>query len=133
MPAAKQDYPLSTNVSSPIPAASRRRIAQHPKSESNVKLNSKGYSRDDFVISENDASLVNKFDEDSEEGFEPLREIRKSRSLKKRELGPPITTDEKLGKLNTTHRMVVDDFMCQAKKESENVCFRIVRFVALLR
>lgn len=121
MAAAKQDYPLSTNVSSPIQQASRRRIAQYSNSDPNVKLKSKGYSRDAFVVSDNDAISGNEFDEDSE-AFEPVREAGKSRISKKRELGPPIMTDEKLEKLNPTHRMVVDDFMCRAKKESENVC-----------
>lgn len=121
--AAKQDYPLSTNVSSPIQAASRRRrIAPYSKSDSNVKLKPKGYSSDAFVISDNDAISSNAVDEDSDECFEPVREAGKSRSSKKKELGPPIMADEKLEKLNPTHRLVVDDFMCQAKKESENVC-----------
>lgn len=132
MSAAKQDYPLSTNVSSPIQVACRRRIAQYSKSDSSVKSNSKGYSRDGFVISDNDATSLNEFDEDSE-SFEPVREAGKSRSSRKRELGPPIMTDEKIERLNPTHRMVVDDFMCQAKKESESVCFEswgLLRFSA---
>lgn len=133
MAAAIQDCPLSTNVSSPIQAASRRRIAQYNKSDSHVKLTSKGYSCDAFVITDNDAISANGFDEDSDESFEPVREAGKSRSSKKRELGPPIMADEKLEKLNPTHRMVVDDFMCQAKKESENVCFKIEGFVTILR
>lgn len=74
------------------------------------------------MISDNDAISSNAVDEDSDECFEPVREAGKSRSRKKQALGPPIMTDEKLEKLNPTHRMVVDDFMCQAKKESENVC-----------
>ena len=130
--ATKQDCPLSTNVSSPIQAASRRRIAQYSKRDSNFKSNSKGYSHDNFVVSDNDTVSVNEFEEEPE-GFEPLREVGKSWSSKKRELGPPIMTDEKLGKLNQTHRMVVDDFMVQAKKESENVGFEsrgLLRFSA---
>lgn len=133
MAAARQDYPLSTNVSSPIQAASRRRIAQYTKSNPNVKLDSNGYSCDDLVLGDNDAVSVNEFDEDSDESFEPVREAGKSRSSKRRELGPPIMTDKKLEKLNPTHRMVVDDFMCQAKKESENVCSEsrvLLRFLA---
>ena len=106
--ASRHEYPLSTNVSSPIQAASRRRIAQN---KSDMNPHSNGYSRDDFVVS----------DDEESDGFEPVRKAGKPRITRKRQLGPPITTDQKLEKLNSIHRLVVDDFVGQAKEESARV------------
>ena len=78
-----------------------------------------GYIRDDFVVSDDEGRTFEETDD--EVPFEPVREAGKPQELSKRRLGPPITTDEKLARLNDTHRMVVDDFMVHAKKECEKV------------
>ena len=61
-------------------------------------------------------------DDSSDDAFGDIREAGKPHRSKKRQLGPPITTDEKLETLNQTHRSVVDHFMWEAnelsKKES---------------
>ena len=118
---SRQEFPQSTNVSSPIQAASRRRIAQYGRSGPEVALHSNGYARDDFVISDHDGEASNVTDDDEYDAFEEVREAGKPQKTKRRELGPPITIDEKLEKLNSTHRMMVEDFMWHAKKINENV------------
>ena len=115
-----KDYPQSTNVSSPIQAATRRRNVRVSDGNQNFALHSNGYERDDFVVS--DLEVQSAEDSDNEEdAFEPIREAGRPQRSRKRELGPPITTDEKLDRLNETHRMVVEDFMINAKRECEKV------------
>ena len=121
--AARRDYPQSTNVSSPIQAASRRRQVLHewddPKTEHALHRN--GYARDNFVISDEEAYHSEGNDEEGEENFGSIREAGKPLRTTRRRLGPPITTDEKLERLNSTHRMFVEDFMIHARKMSNDV------------
>lgn len=119
--AAKSDYPLSTNISSPVQAASKRRIAQHNNLNANAQPVSRGYIRDDFVISDDNAESFYGSENESDDGFEQVRDTRNPRKSRKRALGPPITTDEKLETLNPTHRDIVDVFVKAAKDLSEKV------------
>lgn len=106
--ASRNDYPLSTNVSSPIQSANQR-----------------GLSR--FL--HRDAQEESSSDDDRDsDGFEPIREVGKPRRERKRELGPPITDDEKLKSLDSLHMMVVEDFMSYAKRECQDVSFFFVYF-----
>lgn len=121
--AARRDYPQSTNVSSPVQAASRRRQVLHewddPKTEHVLHRN--GYARDNFVVSDDEAYNSEVNDEEGEEDFGSIREAGKPQRTTRRRLGPPITTDEKLERLNSTHRMFVEDFMIHARKMSNDV------------
>lgn len=100
--AAQDDhYPASTNVSSPVQAMSRRRLVRKAELQKLVEDSSEG--------------------EDQLSFFEPVRDRGVSSKDKKRQLGPPITDDEKLARLNPTHRHVLDDFMGNAKKESDTI------------
>lgn len=93
-----EDYPESTNISSPIQARSRAKPAQSKR------------------IEESGA------DEESDiDYFEPIREFGEPRRSETRELGPPITTDQKMAKLNATHRHVVNDFVDSAKKTLKGI------------
>lgn len=127
MAASKHEYPLSTNVSSPVQDASRRRNQEHRRLSTDTGLHQNGYARDDFVISDDDADALNDSDEASDDAFEDVRDTRKPGISKTRQLGPPITVDNKLKKLNATHRYVVDDFLIRAKKESEKVRYQKLR------
>ncbi|KAK4957740.1 hypothetical protein LTR28_005709, partial [Elasticomyces elasticus] len=112
----KPVHPLSTNVSSPVLAASKRRNVR--KSDDGLHLN--GYAQDSFVVS--DLGDDEYMDSDEDEGaFEPIRIAGRPRREKRRELGPPITTDEKLQRLNPTHRMIVDDFVVHARRECQKI------------
>lgn len=119
--AARSDYPTSTNVSSPVQAASRRRLKQVHKAEPATELHKIGYPRDDgFVASDGDDDDINDTEDDSD-GFESINVKGKSRSVAKKGLGPPITTDEKIDRLNPIHQIVVEDFLHNAKQHSQKV------------
>ena len=132
---ARTDYPPSTNVSSPIQAASKRRAAPHPK----ISLTNDDCAKNDFVVDDDSEDAFDEpvsikrpsrmdnhhpeqagFDESDEE-FGPVREVGQPQRSRKRTIGPPITTDEKLESLNSIHREVVEFFMIEAKKESTRV------------
>ena len=115
------DHPQSTNVSSPIQQAKQRRQRRRkpsPEPSARQNLHSNGYADDGFVVSDEQD-----IDDDSSDtdGFEPLRVAGESRSATQLSLGPPITTDESMSKLDGIHRMVVDEFVRVAKIEGEKV------------
>ena len=113
---------MSTNISSPIQAASRRRVAQHGREDVEPSLHQNGYLRDNFVVSDGDEERFETTDEDDDDAFEPIREAGKPHVSKKRELGPPIATDVRMDRLNPTHKLVVDEFVDRAKDEGDKVC-----------
>lgn len=113
---SRPEYPISTNVSSPIQVASRRRV-EHQRPKAKVSSHPNGYSHDDFVISDNDCPDS----DDESDYFESVREAGKPERSKARKLGPPITIDEKLEGVDPAHRFVIDDFLVRAKKESDDV------------
>ena len=115
--ASRREHPQSTNVSSPVQAAAQRRRGRNIVQEDGLHRHLE-YQRDDFVVSDNDPAFEESDEEDS--SFE-ARPHGKSKLAKKRQLGPPITTDEKMEGLNETHRMVVEDFVVNAKKECDKV------------
>jgi len=111
--ASRHEYPLSTNVSSPIQAASKRRKLPKAQAQKGLGLHSNGYVQDDFVVSDNE-SAYNTSEDRSDAGRGLIQAIGTSREIRKRKLGPPITTDEKLERLNSLHQMVVVEFMHDA-------------------
>lgn len=88
---------------------------------SNAQPVSRGYPLHDFVASDDDAESLYNSESESDDGFEQVRDTRNPRRLRKRALGPPITTDDKLERLNPTHRDIVDGFVKAAKDLSEKV------------
>lgn len=101
---ARTEFPTSTIVSSPVPAASSRKVnrAHHDPS--------RGY----------DDSLGGFIDDDSdslEEGDPKAR----SRRAKEYSLGPPITTDQKLASLDDMHQTVVENFVILAKQKCDEI------------
>ncbi|KAF2084584.1 ATP-dependent DNA helicase, partial [Saccharata proteae CBS 121410] len=104
--AARDEYPLSTNVSSPVQAASRRRKVKEPAvlSHDDGEYHNNGYRHNGFIVGDHES------DEDSD-GFEPVRTGTPRKRSTRAELGPPITIDQKMESLNDTHRDVVDQFV----------------------
>ncbi|KAJ5189310.1 DNA helicase ATP-dependent RecQ type [Penicillium cf. griseofulvum] len=86
--------PQSTMVSSPVQAAQDRRLGRYQYTGAPAAPLSA--------------------DEDSD-GFEPIRTTGKPRRANTREMGPPITSDQKLDRLDHMHRVVVEDFQEHAK------------------
>ena len=114
------EYPASTNVSSPIQSASRRRAKQKGNEIGSRDLNRNRYCEDDFVV--HDQSLDES--EDDSDDFEPIREKGASRSSRKRCLGPPITVDQKMESLNEIHQLIVEDFLEKAKQQSQKASYK---------
>jgi bloom syndrome protein len=115
-----KDYPLSTNVSSPVQSSSQRRAMRNVGNIVNVSdMHQNGYAKDDFVVSDNEDD---EFDAtDDEDAFEPIREASKPCRSRQRPLGPPITADRTLDDLNETHLAIVEEFMMIAKDEGQKV------------
>ncbi|KAJ5125766.1 Bloom syndrome protein [Penicillium atrosanguineum] len=95
-----QGYPQSTMVSSPIQSANDRRQARSQQRSARVDHSSA--------------------DEDSD-GFEPIRVVGKQRRDNAREIGPPITSDQKMDQLDHLHRAVVEDFEVTAKRYLQDI------------
>ena len=117
--AARQEYPQSTNVSSPMQAATKRRVTKKTQVLGAPALKHSRHVRGASGMSDGDSSCYHPGD-DSGDAFEPISDIPLIREQKRR-LGPPITIDEKMKSLDSTHRIVVDDFMVQAATENERV------------
>lgn len=101
--AAQDDYPASTNVSSPIQAMSKRRTAPKPPP----------------VFEDSN-------DEDEDiSSFAPVRDRGGPVPSRQRQIGPPITIDKKLERLNPTHRHIVEDFVDHAKKQSRTIMMQL--------
>jgi bloom syndrome protein len=123
-PAAKKtkkqrtDYP-STNVSSPV-RAPKQKIRQFAYEENNEeedafdaprhpmrKQTARGYEDDGFVVDDDD------FDGD----FRPVRVATSMKGTgKAKGLGRPITTDERVGELDTDQQCTFIDFMTGSRK-----------------
>ena len=116
---APPEPPLSTNVSSPIQAASSRRKASKPRQ---AEMHANGYQRDEFVISDPEDDNYAETDEDGfSDGFEPIRVAGQRRREMTRALGPPITSDHIMESLNVTHRMFVDSFIGSAREKAKEI------------
>ncbi|OJD27398.1 hypothetical protein ACJ73_01211 [Blastomyces percursus] len=97
--AAGNEYPQSTNISSPIQESLRRR-----------KLG-RGYT----------AHYASEEDEDESDGFEPGREAGVPGRSYDDNLGPPITDDGKLSRLDSLQSIIVDEFMFYAKEACHEI------------
>ena len=124
--ASRLDLPTSTNVSSPIQAVAKRHTKQKSIAQPMLQLHRNVYCEDDFVVDDDNDTPFDETEDESEDGFGPIREKGQSRSLSRRSLGPPITIDEKLERLHDVHRAVVEGFLRSAKELSHQVCSTIL-------
>jgi bloom syndrome protein len=120
--AMRLEFPQSTNVSSPVQQATRRRKGRE-NHESDLPLHANGYLHDDFVVPDNQYSPATEDSNDSDESesFEPVRVKGVATKVSKRALSTPITTDREMATLNPIHKDIVESFLVHAKKEAEEV------------
>ncbi|KAF2176382.1 hypothetical protein K469DRAFT_645841 [Zopfia rhizophila CBS 207.26] len=123
---ARLEYP-STNISSPVQAASKRRIQrfrydddedddyQEEGHEARIHRHG-GYKRDTFLVPDNSFDT-----NDDEDYFEPVREGKSSVSNKRKQLAPPITVDQRVAGLNDTQKDILEDFMRGAKDMAKRI------------
>ncbi|KAH9819394.1 ATP-dependent DNA helicase hus2/rqh1-like [Teratosphaeria destructans] len=117
---SKVHLPISTNVSSPVQAASHRKTTRQP-TRTGVRAN--GYQRDNFVVSDpEDDDYAHDDDEDESDAFEPIGEPGHTHlERRKRDVGPPIRSDNVMDGLDKSHRYIVDDFLRRAKDETSKL------------
>lgn len=118
-----REMPLSTNVSSPIQAISTRKNARQTTRDDR---HANGYKRDNFVISdpEDDDYAEEDGDESDAYGFAPVRQAGQQRVDKKRELGPPIQSDNIMDRLDDVHRDLVEGFVEDVKRTSREIMIK---------
>ncbi|KAL5000379.1 hypothetical protein BDV10DRAFT_162613 [Aspergillus recurvatus] len=92
--------PQSTNVSSPVPSANRRRLER--------------YRYADSAANDSDTDV-------DSDGFERIRIAGRKERKKKNLPGPPITQDDRFDQLDHLHRAVAEDFMVYAKNYCQEV------------
>lgn len=109
--AAREDYPQSTNVSSPIQSLSRRRAGNNQRSK-----------RRDIEVPEEDGDS---------DGFEPIREGRAIQP-RRRDVGPRITDDGSRAGMDDLRAIMLDEFLVCAKKECEKVCWALFSYYTVL-
>lgn len=90
------EQPASTNVSSPLQSRSAARVRRKV-----VGSDSEGEEELDY--------------------FEPVRKAGVLRQPKIREMGPPITIDEKIAQLDDGHRLVLQEFVEKAREGVEKI------------
>ncbi|KAF4630535.1 hypothetical protein G7Y89_g7601 [Cudoniella acicularis] len=101
----------STHFTSPIssPSKGKRKATRRPANA--YDEDNEEPSDDDFVV-----------DDDDEEPFAPMRSTKRGRAETPRDkLGPPITGDERLASLPELHRIVVHQFVDEAKALEERI------------
>jgi len=113
--AVRNYHPLSTNVSSPILAASKRRrtkvIDDEASDDEPHELHANGYAKDGFAVSD---------DVDSD-AFEPVKISGIKRNSARRQLSERIASDPTMDELSNEHRLIVEDFIFHAKQVCENI------------
>ncbi|OAL38496.1 hypothetical protein AYO20_02145 [Fonsecaea nubica] len=101
--AAADDYPVSTNVSSPLQPRSRK-IPPRPQFDEDT-----------------DEDFVDEVEEDADFFFDPVPAVGGTRSKRNKKVGPPITTDDRTGGLDEVHQHILNDFVDNAKKEIKRI------------
>merc|ERR1712130_745516 len=103
-------------------ASSRRTTKQSDRSRNALHPN--GYLKDNFVLSDPEDEDYAEDDSDSFEtmGFPTERYgISRPTVRGKRELGPPIQSDDQMERLDDIHRSIVDNFVFEAKKKCNEI------------
>ncbi|KAL4803758.1 hypothetical protein BDV18DRAFT_144376 [Aspergillus unguis] len=101
--AGRNYQPQSTNVSSPVQSANRRRLDR--------------YKHTDAAPGETDSDM-------DSDGFERVRVAGRKERTEKVTPGPPITQDRRFDQLDPLHKIVAEDFMVYAKGYCQDVAMQ---------
>lgn len=106
-------------ISKRKPAAPTSTLFTSPISPSSRRNNGKGRAT---VIHEVESDYgTDGFLDDSEDAFEPAKEVASRRTRQAAQLGPPITADDRMAEINDVHQSVVEEFVMAAKKVEERL------------
>lgn len=108
-PSKTRELPASTNVSSPVQAAAKRKKATK---KTNID------HHDAFIASDDET------EDDDEDAFEPVREVGRVPKSNTRQLGPPITSDVIMDSLDEVHRALVEQFVEEADAKCKDIMKR---------
>ncbi len=111
-------HPQSTNVSSPIQYVARERPVRARAPPRKAATSRRQQAPYDCTGADAPNQQILASDNDDIDSI-PLSRRPKGRT--KQQLGPPITTDERMSTLDETHRLVVEDFVQNAKDLGEKV------------
>lgn len=121
-----REMPMSTNVSSPVQGASKRKKAVLP-AKGKRGLHANGYERDDFVVDDpEDEDFIGPgraTESESDDGFEPVRVAGQKRTRQPPTLGPKITRDAVMDSLDDDIREMVEKFV----REGQQKCKAIMK------
>lgn len=101
-------------------AATKRRNIQKLTVPNQLDLYPNSVTHEDLVASDNDGSYYESEDE-FEDPCQPTSGSRTPPMRQKKRLGPPITIDDKIQRLDRIHRYAVEDFMVHATNECRKV------------
>ncbi|KAI5361173.1 Putative helicase, RQC domain, P-loop containing nucleoside triphosphate hydrolase [Septoria linicola] len=110
----QKELPMSTNVSSPVSGPSKRKKAP-VQTKLKRRQHANGYEDDGFVVEDEPDFGHILEDDESDDGFEPIREkpVPVPRKAPARGLTAPIVTDDVMDALNPVRRDVVEHFVRQ--------------------
>jgi len=127
-----QEYPLSTNVSSPI-RAPKRRILQDYTYQAHEK-STRGKPRksyaNDFVVGDDEEDVDWQAEDDDDDddvgAFEPIRVRGRPRDYSPTKLSSePITIDERRAKLTDTHNDIINNFLLEARNLGKKLIIKL--------
>ncbi len=105
--AVADDYPASTNVSSPLQPRTNRKQPRHVQEEDS--------DDEDFIVH------TSQMDQDQgDDAFDEDLELEHPKTRNASRLGPPITADATTT-LNTTHQHILNDFIEKARAQIERI------------
>ena len=113
------DHPMSTNVSSPAQAMTKRKATRPERARAAVDS-----YKDPRAIASDSEDGDYAEDTDSNDGFEPVRQGPVARINRVSRTGPPITTDEKMDRLDDVHRDVVEQFVQDGKQLGQKLLMK---------
>jgi bloom syndrome protein len=105
-------HPPSTMLTSPLSGPARRQKGKNRYIDDEAGQSGsedRGYIHDDFATS------------DGEDAFEPVRHKKPQPQRRAMDLGPPITTDDRMKDLPEVHRVFIHQFVDEAKKLEESI------------
>jgi bloom syndrome protein len=110
-------HPQSTNVSSPIQYVARERPLRARAPPRKAATSRRQQVPYDCI----GADAPNQIIASDNDDVDSIPLSRRPKRKTKQQLGPPITTDERMSTLDETHRLVVENFVQNAKDLGEKV------------
>lgn len=114
-PAKSAMCPPSTMLTSPVSPILRKRNGKGPAIEENED-DGHGYIDEGFIIADDEE------EDEYEDAFEKMQPPRRRQlEMRAADFGPPITADEQMDCLSDIHKLLIPDFLEEAKRLEEQL------------